>query len=57
MLFPHPDSPTKAIFLPGSTFKLKLSKTLVFPSYENVTFLKSISPNISSFGFLRGNNV
>ena len=53
MLLPHPDSPTKATFFPGSNNKFNPSKiTLLLGSegYINFTSLNSIFPNIWSLG-------
>ena len=53
VLFPHPDSPTSATFLPGSNSKLSPSRmTLLFSSegYMNLIFLNSIFPLTSSLG-------
>ena len=56
MLLPHPDSPTKATFLPGSKTKSKFSSIgLWFLSlgYMNFIFLNSIFPLTESlFGFI-----
>ena len=51
VLFPQPDSPTIAIFLPGSIKKFKSSKTtflVLSCGYINLTFLNSILPLKSS---------
>ena len=51
MLFPHPDSPTKATFLPASISKFNPSKIGLWAlslGYINLIFLNSILPFIIS---------